>query len=130
MLLKLRDGSSVTKGDKPPLPLRKSSRVAPHVLKAGATGQRRAGAGSGLRAWALPTCSDSRGESGVTKGPQSRAGTAQVGAPRAHLTCYGCIPGPREKGVDVRGGPSREEITVTSHPSPPSRALPAASCPL
>ena len=50
VLLKLRDGSSVTKGDKPPLPLRKSSRVAPHVLKAGAAGQRRAGAGSGLRA--------------------------------------------------------------------------------
>lgn len=34
--------------------------------------------------------------------------------------------GPREKGVDARGGPSREEITVISHPQPSQQR--AAGC--
>lgn len=76
-----------------PLPLRKPSRCPPpHVLKVGAAGQRRAGIGSGLRAW------------------EPRAGRcppAQIqgrGALGAHLTCYVCSPGAARRGASVLAG--------------------------
>ena len=71
----------------------------PRVQKAGTAGKRRAGAGTGLPAWALPTYSYPGGG-----GPR--------GSP--HLLRLQ----PRGRAVNVvgaRSGPNGEEITVNSH---------------
>lgn len=97
-----------------------------HVLKEGTMGQSRAGAGSGLRAWALPTYSDR--EDGGIEGLHAQSRTHRS-APRdpSHLLRLQ-PPGREEKGVGARCGPSREEITVSHTPSPPRRELPAVGC--
>lgn len=98
-----------------PLPLRKPPRVAPHVLKAGAAGQRRARTGSGLRAWEpkagrCPPYSDPAG--GGSGGP-------------SHLLRLQ-PRGREEKGVGARGGRAGRKSPSSPTHSAPCRELRAA----
>lgn len=120
VLFKLRNDSYVTGRDKPPVPLRKPSQMAMHVLKEGIAGQRPAGAGSGLRAWAPragrcpPTQNGRAGAPGSLKAKPGPTGQRPRGP--SHLLRLQ-LWGREEEGVDARCGPSREEITVISHPA-------------
>lgn len=131
VLFKMRNDSYVTGGDKPPLPLRKPSQMAMHVLKEGTAGQRRAGAGSGLRAWTPragrcpPAQNGKAGAPGSLKAKPGPTGLCPRGP--SHLLRLQ-PPGREEEGVGARCGPSREEITVISHTSPPGRQLLAVGC--